>query len=292
MLPISRILAPVDFSERSLGIIPYVRALAQNYGSEIVLLHVVNPFYALPPTAISGPVMIPVPEASLTDSQKRLDEFAVAELEGMKVRRLVYEGDPTRQIVEFTRSENVSMIAMPTHGYGPLRRFLIGSETAKILHDVPCPVLTGVHLQERARSRSIKPSTILCALELGPQTRQVLAWASQFASDFNAQLRVLHVLVPLHTGIEGPLPPELARARELGARTKLDELVHEYAPSAPLPELREGKIAETVCDVANSTRADLVVIGRGVPDDAGGTLAAQAYAIIRQSPCPVISVGL
>ena len=42
--------------------------------------------------------------------------------------------------------------------------------------------------------------------------------------------------------------------------------------------------------VAAEMKADLLVIGRGAADEDGGRLAANAYAIIRQSPCPVISV--
>ena len=33
---------------------------------------------------------------------------------------------------------------MPTHGCGPLRRFLLGSVTAKVLHDVSTAVWTGL----------------------------------------------------------------------------------------------------------------------------------------------------
>src|SRR5204862_125729 len=97
MQSISRILAPVDFSDRCLGMMPYVKAVASRYDSEVILFHVVNPFYTVPPTAISGPVMIPIPESTLPDRQEQLDKFAAAELDGLRVRRLVYEGDPASQ---------------------------------------------------------------------------------------------------------------------------------------------------------------------------------------------------
>ena len=42
MPAISRILVPIDFSERCLGMVPYVRAIAERYEAEVVLLHVVN----------------------------------------------------------------------------------------------------------------------------------------------------------------------------------------------------------------------------------------------------------
>jgi hypothetical protein len=52
-----------------------------------------------------------------------------------------------KRIVEFAHNNNITLIAMPTHGYGLFRRFLLGSVTAKVLHDADCPIWTGVHME-------------------------------------------------------------------------------------------------------------------------------------------------
>ncbi|MGA8595805.1 MAG: universal stress protein [Bryobacteraceae bacterium] len=44
-------------------------------------------------------------------------------------------GDPAAAIVKCAQAEQVDLIMMPTHGYGPYRKFLLGSVTAKVLHD-------------------------------------------------------------------------------------------------------------------------------------------------------------
>ena len=54
--------------------------------------------------------------------------------------------------------------------------------------------------------------------------------------------------------------------------------------------LAGGNIATLVRNVALRKRADLVVIGRGCLHDGLGRLRSNAYAIIRESPCPVLSV--
>jgi len=46
----------------------------------------------------------------------------------------------------------------------------------------------------------------------------------------------------------------------------------------------------TVSDVAASRKADLLVIGRGSGAGLGGRLRANAYAILRESPCPVATI--
>jgi nucleotide-binding universal stress UspA family protein len=54
--------------------------------------------------------------------------------------------------------------------------------------------------------------------------------------------------------------------------------------------LRNGDPAREVSALAESVGADLLVIGRGPRDREGGRLPKNAYAIIRQSPCVVLSV--
>src|SRR5271157_2343901 len=127
MLPMSRILLPVDFSDRSMGMLQYVKAAAAKYEAELVLLHVLNPIYEAPPMGISGPVFIRVPKEIIAEHSKELEKFGVDRLQDIRVRRVLFEGDPVDQIIGFAKSEDIDLIAMPTHGYGVFRQFLIGS---------------------------------------------------------------------------------------------------------------------------------------------------------------------
>src|SRR5882724_4961224 len=156
VLPISIVLVPVDFSDRCRGVLPYAKAIASGYTAEITLLHVVNPLYTIPAARPFGPVLVSIPRSVFTDAVKHLDVFGADELRDVPVRRLVYEGDPVDQIVAFTKSEESPLIVMSTHGFGVMRRFLLGSVVAKVLHDVACPVLTGVHTEH---PRDAKPVT-------------------------------------------------------------------------------------------------------------------------------------
>src|SRR4051812_48157384 len=106
VFPISKILAPVDFSHRSLGMLPYAKALASRYDAELTLLHVVNPMYTLPAAGPFGPLVVPIPQSAFEDAAKRLDHFGADELEAVNVRRLIYEGDPAEQILALTKSED------------------------------------------------------------------------------------------------------------------------------------------------------------------------------------------
>jgi nucleotide-binding universal stress UspA family protein len=290
MLPISRILVPVDFSERCLDMMPYVRAMAEQYKAEVILLHVVSPVYAVPPTGISGPTLIPVPQWVFAARTEDLERFAAAELEGLAVRRLVYQGHPEGQICTSTQAEDVQLVVMATHGYGLFRRFLIGSVTSKVLHDVTCPVLTGVHSEAKESVASAKFSNIVCAIDLSPHSRDTLTWASRLARDFKAKLSTVHVVPSVSPGLYVTFSSNCKQELEDMARKEVEKLQTEVGADSVTICIREGDVAREVSSFAQSIGADLLVVGRGAHEGTSGRLKTNAYAIIRQATCPVVSV--
>jgi nucleotide-binding universal stress UspA family protein len=54
--------------------------------------------------------------------------------------------------------------------------------------------------------------------------------------------------------------------------------------------VESGEPAKVICSTAGRVGADLLVIGRGSAAGVFGRLRTNAYAIIRESPCPVVSV--
>ena len=264
MFRVSRILLPMDFSASCLVMLPYAQALTAKCGAELILLHV--------------------------ETANELGQAGTDQLRDFDVRRVLYDGDPADAILEFAKSERIDLIAMPTHGYGTLRRFLIGSVTAKVLHDVTCPVLTGVHIEEQPAVRVATFSRVLCAIDLGPQSADILKKASQLATHLHSQLDIVHAVPPL--GPEGELPFSGEWRAEITTRARQDveALLSAIGPAAAAVYIQEGEPAKTVCSFAKAMGADLLVIGRGPNDRMGGRLTTHSYAVIRQSPCPVISV--
>jgi len=285
MLPIARILVPVDFSERVRGVLPWARAFAAQYHARVTLMHVVSPFLVIPPTGLSGEVWLPITGSAVVDKAKELDEWAPGELEGVEVQRLVYEGDPVGQLVSFAASEKIDLVVTSTHGYGVLRRFLIGSVAAKLLHDLECPVLTGVHLAESADG-PVEIRKVLCSVDLGAETGSTISYAAELARDFGGTLEVIHVVPELSSRLEP----------EASARWKSDLLADlssaAAAAGAESADLRieGGDIAETVCARAGVVGASILVVSRGAREESGKRLSGEAYAIVRQSPCPVLSL--
>ncbi len=290
MFPLSRILLPVDFSERCLGATRYAEALAGHFRAEITLLHVVEPIrYEFSTLEFGGTVMNDLVANRAEQARKQLDTFLEDELRDVRVRRELLEGDPAQRIVEYAHDQRVNLITIPTHGYGPFRRFILGSVAAKVLHDADCPVWTGVHLEDAPRAGSIVFRNVLCAVDLGPQSRKALAWASELAGEFKARLVLVHANPCIESRPGEYFDHDLASDLAKGARAELEKLSQAAGAKAEI-FVDGGDAPHVVCRAAQKYKADLLVIGRGSAAGMIGRLRTNAYAIIRQSPCPVVSV--
>jgi nucleotide-binding universal stress UspA family protein len=73
------------------------------------------------------------------------------------------------------------------------------------------------------------------------------------------------------------------------AREELAHLQQEMRAEAETV-VEGGDPPQVVSRLAAERKADLLVIGRGSAAGLFGRLRTNAYAIIRQSPCPVVSV--
>src|ERR1035441_4247974 len=58
------------------------------------------------------------------------------------------------------------------------------------LHDAMCRVWPGPHMERAPDYATLHFRNIVCALDLGLHSRQVLCWAAGFAREFGAQLSI------------------------------------------------------------------------------------------------------
>lgn len=244
MIPFRRILFPVDLSEPSRRAVPYVKAMAERFHSEVIVLHVMEI-----PTAMYAPpegatwALLSNTEKLKQHRQDLLDELIRSEFCPMRVQKEFVEGDAAYEITALAHREKIDLIMMMTHGHGPFRRLLLGSITAKVLHDCECPIWTGVHAEDLEAHDPKRLHTILYAVDNPEKDAHVVEWAMAFAKETAAEVQMVH------------------------AKAHIDQVVQHEAVKS---------------------NADLVVIGRTHSKLAA--LRSNAYEIIRQAPCPVISV--
>src|SRR5690349_626839 len=287
---LSKILVPVEFSGMCQGAARYAEALAAFFNAEMTLAHVVMPVIAYgSPEALAYSTVGELAAERRTLAKTHLEMFLADGLEGIPRIRVVLEGDPATRIVEYAYKGNFDLIVMPTHGYGPFRRFLLGSVTAKVLHDAGCPVWTGPHMEGAPDYPRISFRRVLCAIDLGPHSASVLDWAAKFAREYGADLDIVHAIPTSTVSVGGfYFDPEWRVQVENEARDRIAYLRQDLGIKGEV-RVETGEVATAVRAVAEDSHADLVVVGR-THGGVLGRLRANAYAIIRDSPCPVTAV--
>ena len=266
----SEILLPADFSPRGVDVARYAAGVARHYDAGITLLHVAAP-------------------GRSEEARQRLNLFLSEELRGIRVKRAVVEGDASEAIVQYAATEGIGLIMMPTRGCGPYRRFLLGSVTAKVLHDVSCPVWTASHIADERSAASEIPKVMVCAMGLGREGEAILKSASELAAEFQARLIVAHAIPSLEFHPETYfLEADMRKALIGDAHARISRVLS----GLPAAEIRVegGNISTVVRSAIEDSRADLLVIGRASGSGMIGRLRTNSYELIRESPCPVMSI--
>jgi nucleotide-binding universal stress UspA family protein len=278
MFEMKRILFPTDFCDHCRGAIAYAEAVAGRFEAELTLLHVVEP-----------------PEYNSVPADLRRTE--IAEMENwlgpdrryFNVKFAIERGEAAQQIAKYACANHSDLILMPTRGMGLYRRLMLGSNTAKVLHDAECPVWTGVHLKDAPSLGDIHFRKIVCGVDLLVDSARILAWAGGFAQEYRAELTLVHTTPEFEAGPERFMNREYELAMQAYAEEAMTELQHRAGTGATV-RVQPGDPAAVLRDTALELKADLVVIGRSAASGLLGRLSKNCYSIISHSPCPVVSV--
>ncbi len=138
-LKVDRILCPLDFSEFSHSTLPLAEELARQFGSTIVLAHVVDARFDYPEW--TAQVSMNASEQLTKSAQEDLEGVA-SEMEGVNTEVFVTGGRPHRALTEKLKEDDVDLVVIATHGRRGLAHALLGSVSEKVVRAASCPVLT------------------------------------------------------------------------------------------------------------------------------------------------------
>lgn len=243
-----KILIPLDGSEFSRQIVPYVARFFDPANCELILLHVAPvPPQEPAPESVRPPVVnawswpawdaaqgvrraahpvagapewpgrLPVLADELQEDARLLQEA------GHTVSMVVRFGDPVREILGAVEDEGADLVAMATHGRTGLRRLVLGSVAEEVLRGAGVPVMLVRPFEEPLR-RPVPAEVLAQRLAEGKAVRMVVATdgsphaeiATAFAGRLARALRAeVTLLVAVHDETASPQQPRLERARSL-----------------------------------------------------------------------------
>ncbi len=149
--PVGTLLFPTDLSPDSeVALSTAIRLLARREESKILLVHTFHLAPSVVPFTGFGEAVPPY----FVENAQQIAEAAVQPVvdrlrrQGFDVEAVIERGDPAEVVIALAAEREVDVIAIGTHARSPLRRFLLGSTTLRVVEHAPCPVLT-VHAGPR-----------------------------------------------------------------------------------------------------------------------------------------------
>ncbi len=142
MKDFKKILFPVDLSEASIKVVPYVVGMAKKFGASIDLLHVARLFEHFESSYIPHPSLDQFEKDIAAGAIKSMEEFRqthFSEFKNMTVE--VVTGYTSEEILKYVGAHGMDLVIMGTHGRKGLDRVLFGSVARRVSQDCPVPLL-------------------------------------------------------------------------------------------------------------------------------------------------------
>lgn len=185
-----KILVPTDFSENAEDALQIAAQLAQRFGSEIYLLHMLEL-----PVNMSGPMgetrSNDLPEALgfMKLAKKRFTEIlARPYLKGIKVHEIVEFHQAFDGIMETSKEHGCDFIIMGSKGASGFKEIFIGSNTEKVVRTSEVPVLV---IKENRPNFTVKD--FVFATNLDSTNKKTLEKVVNFARLMDARLHLLYI---------------------------------------------------------------------------------------------------
>ena len=149
------IIAAIDFSETSEDALRVACDLASSHGSTLHVLHVI-PDARQQAWSVEAPGLdfSALQQESVADAERALANRTLPATSPLAhVVRQVLSGLPAaREIAQYAVTHSADLIVVGTHGYGPVRRLVLGSVADQVVRMAPCPVLMVPHRTLRGSS--------------------------------------------------------------------------------------------------------------------------------------------
>jgi universal stress protein A len=136
------ILAPVDFSGATAGVIQVAEELARLSGGRVLLFHAVQPPLVTSDYGLPFEDVQELAAVSERASARQLEHLACQlQSRGIEVATRQEHGAAVRAIREAAAELSPAYVVLGSHGHGAVYELLVGSTAQGVLKDSPCPVV-------------------------------------------------------------------------------------------------------------------------------------------------------
>jgi nucleotide-binding universal stress UspA family protein len=143
MVEMKKLLFPVDLSGVASKIAPSVIALGEKLDAEIHLVHVAATLEEIAGIYGPAPAFMDFEKEVVSGAERELEKFEQEFFRDYsKKKRVVLQGDPVEELIDYIRTNEVDLVVMGTHGRKGADKILFGSVADQVVKNSPVPVMT------------------------------------------------------------------------------------------------------------------------------------------------------
>jgi nucleotide-binding universal stress UspA family protein len=287
MIPPTRVLAAIDFSDASRVALTMAARLARQAGAE---LHVV---YAIDPLLAAGAKSAGIDLAR--ESREELQAFTFAAVAGQTAHHHCVDGPAAAVIGTTATREGADLVVLGAHGMSGLARVAFGSTTEAVLRHAPVSVLVVPDSWRPPHAdgpdlRGTGP--IVAGVDFSPASIEAARAGARLASALQTSLELVHV-VRARPVLARWMPHSDAALRqeiELGRRNLAAETDRLEAQAPVQVRVESGSVAEQLAEAATTSdgRHPILVLGRRARTEAGYAPGEIAYRALMLARVPVL----
>jgi nucleotide-binding universal stress UspA family protein len=129
-----RILFPVDFSEASEKMVPYVKEVVDRFGAELHIVHATIDRYHI------AEFVNEIQTIDMEEEEKNIRKFINSHFKNLSIQSKILPGPPGPEIIEYCQKENLDLVIMG-HSSTGLARAVFGSVAGYVVKHSHVPVL-------------------------------------------------------------------------------------------------------------------------------------------------------
>lgn len=262
-----RILVPLDGSNFSEEMIPYAEGLAAVHGTTLTLLRVVDK------------------ESERDEATLYVEHVAVAH--GARGRCVVAAGDVADAILEESRREPRTLVAMTSNGRSGLLEAMLGSVALRLVRHGGAPVLVYRPTGGSARSDTpVKVTSVVLPLDGSDLSEAMGAQAAEFARWIGAELVVVAVIDPRTTVDAGVATGDVSESSYV--RSMASTLASRHGAKVTW-EVLHGEPAEAIASfIAGRRDVMLAMVTHGRRALESALLGSVTSGALRKAGVPVL----
>lgn len=135
-----KILFPVDLSDASSNICPYVKQIAEKFSAEIHVIHVVHVSHYYSSLGVSAIYIGDFESEVKKGAEKKFSDFVSDHFSNEPIISKIPIGRPDDEIVSYAKSQGIDLIIMG-HSSTGIARAIFGSVAGYVVKYSPVPVM-------------------------------------------------------------------------------------------------------------------------------------------------------